>query len=240
MQHITGVLLIHGFTGSPGEMAWLGEELSERGFRTSLPVLCGHNDRPEQLAECTYKDWIRDAERALVPLRQQCSHVFVIGLSMGGALALHLAAHHAFDGVVTLAAPLQLSKIQEWTARILHPIYRWRKKRSGPDIRDKQQVPEFRSYDRYPLVAAVQLFKLLKSVRSDIHRITMPILILHSREDHTVPIENARQIYAAVQSRQKKLRLLERSYHILPRDVEKQSVRDEIITFIEETLQNSQ
>ena len=103
-----GILFLHGFTGSPAELEWLQAQFDQLGFQTLLPTLCGHGTQPEAMLQCTYRDWLRDAENALNELRRQCKTVFVVGLSMGGALSLYLAAHHDFAGVVSMAAPVRL------------------------------------------------------------------------------------------------------------------------------------
>ncbi len=234
-----GVLLIHGFTGSPAEMQWLSQQLQNVGYETSTPTLCGHGDRPEAMLNCSYQDWIRDVESALGALQRDHDKLFVVGLSMGGALALHLASANHIAGVVTLAAVSRLSPLQALAARLLCHLIPWREKANGSDIRDQEAKKRLNSYNRYPTRAVVELLKLLKQVRSEIPKIRVPILILHSKQDHAVPVKNAYRIYREVQSRKKKLRILENSYHILPLDVEKHIVFKEIEQFFEQVMQET-
>ncbi len=90
----TGVLLIHGYTGSPTEMRWIGDYLHARGLTVSGPLLPGHGTTPEAMNRCRWTDWTGHVEAALADLRARCTRVFVGGLSMGSLLTLHLAARH--------------------------------------------------------------------------------------------------------------------------------------------------
>lgn len=89
-----GVLLIHGFCGTPPEMRGLGEHLAASGFRVHGVLLKGHGTTPEDLATTTRRDWVASADAQLAELRRECSEVFVSGQSMGGAISLVLAARH--------------------------------------------------------------------------------------------------------------------------------------------------
>ncbi len=89
-----GVLLIHGFTGSPPEMRLVGDYLHQRGFTVSGPLLPGHGTTVEDMNRCQWTDWTNHVEKALADLQARCETVFVGGLSMGSLLTLYLAAHH--------------------------------------------------------------------------------------------------------------------------------------------------
>src|SRR5579859_1859428 len=86
-----GVLLCHGFTGSPQSLRPWARHLAEAGFRVSLPLLPGHGTRWKDLQSTTWQDWYAEVDKALRVLREDCDSVFVAGLSMGGGLALRLA-----------------------------------------------------------------------------------------------------------------------------------------------------
>ena len=97
-----GVLLCHGFTGTPQSMRPWAEHLAANGLTVALPRLPGHGTRWQELNRTTWHDWYAEDERALLALRQRCDTVVVMGLSMGGTLALRLAEQHgdAVDGLV--------------------------------------------------------------------------------------------------------------------------------------------
>ena len=90
----TGVLLIHGYTGSPTEMRWIGDYLHARGLTVSGPLLPGHGTTPETMNRCRWTDWTSHVEAALADLRARCKRAFVGGLSMDSLLTLYLAAQH--------------------------------------------------------------------------------------------------------------------------------------------------
>lgn len=104
-----GCLLIHGFSGSPSEMRFMGERLAKAGWTVLGILLSGHGTTPEQMAKTSWEDWAEDAEAGVRKLRKSCDTVIGIGLSMGGLLALHLATLGLIDGIVTMNAPMVLA-----------------------------------------------------------------------------------------------------------------------------------
>ena len=103
-----GCLLIHGFSGSPSEMRFLGERLAKTGWTVYGILLSGHGTTPEQRDKTSCEDWAKDAEAGVRKLRKSCDTVIGIGLSMGGLLALHLATLGLINGIVTMNAPMVL------------------------------------------------------------------------------------------------------------------------------------
>ncbi|HZK55502.1 MAG TPA: alpha/beta fold hydrolase [Desulfosporosinus sp.] len=101
-----GCLLIHGFSGAPAEMRFMGERLAEAGWTVLGILLSGHGTTPEQRAETSWEDWAKDVEVGVKELRKSCDTVIGIGLSMGGLLALHLATLGLVDGIVAMNAPM--------------------------------------------------------------------------------------------------------------------------------------
>ena len=105
----TGVLLIHGFTGSPAEMRLIGEYLNERGFAISAPLLPGHGTTVEAMNRCRWQDWTDHAEQAYEELTSLCERVFVGGLSMGSLITIYLAAQHQPRGAILYSPALQVA-----------------------------------------------------------------------------------------------------------------------------------
>src|SRR6185369_16571931 len=104
----TGILLLHGLSGTPSEVEPLGNYLAERGISTLAPWLKGHGTSPRDLAATSWQDWAESAREALGSLRQRCSKIFVGGLSMGALQALHLSSHFPVAGVISMAAPVRI------------------------------------------------------------------------------------------------------------------------------------
>jgi carboxylesterase len=107
----TGVLLLHGLSGSPSEMRCLGKEISDRGWTALGLCLSGHGSDGERLEMAGWEEWLKEAEAGAAQLKKTCSCLIGVGLSMGGLLALMLAGRGILDGVVTINAPLMMPLI---------------------------------------------------------------------------------------------------------------------------------
>ena len=228
-----GVLLIHGFTGSPPEMRGMGEYLATQGLTVLGVRLAGHGTTPEDLACTSWHDWVASCEDGLRQLRTRCETVFVGGLSMGGVLTLHLAAHHPIAGAIVMAAPIYLTG--DWRiifVPVLQHIIRWYVPKGAPDARELLVSQRIWSYDRIPGRAIGHLFTLMKQTRRLLPRITVPILIMQGLHDRTVPVDCAQEIYERVGSRDKQLLWFPESGHILPQDVEREAVWQRAYEFI--------
>jgi carboxylesterase len=226
-------LLLHGFTGSPAEMEGLATFLRNHGCAVSVPTLPGHATQPEDLRNVSHEAWIAASEEAFRDIRQQHPMIFVIGLSMGGALALHLAAHHQFAGVVTLAAALKMPLKQEIASYLFAPFVAVRYKPNGPDVHDAEAKARLRNYDRYPLTAARELMRMLRKIRAELSKVTMPLLAIHSRADHVVPFDNLALLMRRVRSPQREQMIVENSYHVLTVDYDRQAIFERIWKFIQ-------
>jgi len=115
-----GVVLVHGFTGTPYEVRYLGVELARDGFTVRAPLLPGHGTSIDDLDRTRWEDWAEAVERAVDALRVRCGRVAVVGQSLGGLLALHVGSQRKdVFAVGSLAAPLWLDglsgKVARWT-----------------------------------------------------------------------------------------------------------------------------
>jgi carboxylesterase len=224
-----GCLLLHGFTSCPFELRLLGDHLLDEGYTVSLPLLPGHGTSPNDLRKCSWMDWYESAKEALFELRKNCQTVYVIGLSMGGSLALHLSAHYEVDGIVALAPGLILKNKLSFLSHILHPFYRYSKKWFGPDIRaDVETI----TYDKIPVKSLSELLKLFKHLRDDLRDVNAPVLIIYAKQDHVINGKSAQEIYKQVSSKNKRILSLKESYHIISLDIEKEQVFRETINFL--------
>jgi carboxylesterase len=107
-----GVLILHGFTSSLDCVNGIEPPLKDLGVVTRMPVLRGHGAvSPEALRGVTWHDWLADAEDALQALMAESQRAIVFGHSMGGLLALNLAASHGhqLDSLIVAAAAVQLA-----------------------------------------------------------------------------------------------------------------------------------
>ena len=103
----TGCLLLHGFSSTPAELRVIGEALAQSNYTTKGILLAGHGTKPEDLLGVTYENWIDSAQEGINELKKSCNRIVVIGHSMGGLLALQMAARNKISAVITIAAALK-------------------------------------------------------------------------------------------------------------------------------------
>jgi carboxylesterase len=239
----TGCLLLHGFTGTPQEMRFLGERLHADGYTVSGVQLAGHGTSPADLERRSWLDWYASARTGLVELQQTASRVIVIGLSMGALLALKLGAAYpaAVDGVVLLSPALVLAN--RWLYRIvpLLPVLlplmqpRWRYVRKAErDIADAHARTESLSYTQIPLRALRELVLLQAHARTLLPRVQQPALIMHGRNDHTCLLSGVALLREHLPHLSRCV-LPDGSYHVITVDVDKEQVASEVATFVAAT-----
>lgn len=224
-----GVLLVHGFTGSPSEMRLLGEYLNKIGYTVLAPRLCGHGTNAAEMAETKWLHWYGAVEDGYHLLKALCQEIYVVGLSMGGLLALKLSTEYPVAKLVSMAAPIYIND-----RRLpLLPIYRLfrsyvPKKRKRFDVEAVYSI----GYDETPLASLSSLLDLIKHVDSLLPAIAVPSLVIQSRAEHTVRPSSAVHIYKALGSLEKKLIWLEKSGHVVTLDIEREHVFEQIADFL--------
>ncbi len=228
----TACLLLHGFTGSPFELRLLGDSLHSEGYTISIPLMPGHGTKPEDLRKRTWCEWYEKAKFELFELRKKYTKVFVIGLSMGGSLALHLSAHYEVNGVVALAPALYLKNKFSFLSHYLHIIYPYTKKGASSDIKTNVKTI---AYDKIPLKSLSELLKFSKHLRNDLPDIYAPALIIYTNKDHVVDEKGPAEIYRRLSSKNKRILELQKSYHVITLDIEKEKVFREIKNFLKDT-----
>lgn len=228
-----GVLLIHGFTGAPPEMRRLGDYLHQQDFTVSAPLLPGHGTSTADLNRVRWQQWTAHVEAALADLRARCSTVFVGGLSMGGVLALYLAAQHPDLAGALLYAPAM--RLAGWRPRLVPLLKRavhlvskggdeyW----ANPDARALLWC-----YDEYPVVAAHELQRLIAHVRRMLPRVSCPLLIVYSLADPVVPPAAIEDIVRRVSTDDISLLTLERSGHVVTLDADWEAVAEKTLAFV--------
>jgi len=226
-----GVLLCHGFTGSPQSLRPWAEYLAERGLTVSLPLLPGHGTRWEDMQLTGWQDWYAEVDRELRSLRERCSDVFVAGLSMGATLALRLAAKHgeAVGGVVVVNPANRMHGFSPYALPVARHLVRT-SKGIASDIA-KEGSAEL-GYDRVPLHAAHSLRNFFRLVDGELPQVTQALLVLRSPQDHVVPPADSARILGRVSSRDVTEILLEQSYHVATLDHDADRIFEESLAFI--------
>ncbi|MEV5005369.1 MULTISPECIES: alpha/beta fold hydrolase [unclassified Streptomyces] len=226
-----GVLLCHGFTGSPQSLRPWARYLAERGLTVSLPLLPGHGTRWEDMQLTGWPDWYAEVDRELRVLRESCARVFVAGLSMGGALALRLAARHgdAVAGVVVVNPANKVHGLSAYALPAARHVVRTTKGIAS-DIA-LEGAAEL-GYDRVPLHAAHSLRNFFRMVDGELPQVTQPLLLLRSPQDHVVPPVDSARILGRVSSTDVTEVLLEHSYHVATLDHDADRIFEESYSFV--------
>jgi carboxylesterase len=236
------VLAIHGFSGTPQEVALVIDVARELGLGGEAPLLPGHGQRVSDLAPLRFVDWLKAAEQHYLRLAER-GPVVVAGLSMGALLAFHLAAEHPTTtaGVIAMANAVWLkSPWPTWPLKLIDrlrlPDFSMPKATS--DLGDREQRALHLTYDAQPLRAAISLLRAGEAFSEELHRVKAPALILHGALDAVTPVSNAWRVSVRLGSVKKRTVILPRSRHILTRDVERDVVRREIAQFLASIAQS--
>lgn len=227
-----GVLLVHGYTGSPCEMLPVGEYLSHRGITAVCPLLPGHGTRASELNRISWRQWFDAVIEAYDSLAKRCSTVFVAGLSMGGVLALHLAAHRPVAGVGAFASFLRPA---DWRYPIVEMIkyVMWYESKGLLDIEDPAGRAAFAGYDVYPTWGAAQMVRLCRHLEDELADIRCPVILMHGARDWTVRLEQMDIIASRLRrSREVTTVTLPASGHVVTLDWEKERVCTEFHQFV--------
>lgn len=233
----TGLLLLHGLTGSPSEMRFLGEHLAAEGFTVSGILLAGHGTTVEDLATKHWQDWVKDAEDGILTMRRTCTHVVVIGLSMGGLLSLELAERGLVDAVAVLNAPMVL---MDWRVRFVgwaKPFLSYVEKTvevETASMATSGEVGKRFQYTKFPVTALASLNQAIPRVRRRLGRITCPTLVMQSTKDQTVSPKSARILTERLTGTEPHLVYWGNSGHILTLGPEREAVAREVGRFVKQ------
>lgn len=255
----TACLLIHGFSGNPAEMRTLGDYLAQQGIQVYAMLVSGHSGNPDELLRTGHRQWLASAEDALAKLTHY-RHIFVIGLSMGGVLALRLGIHHPrqITGIVALSTPTRfrgswqvrlvplaryfvdwfypLTKLDFNNPKVQAEVLKQARQRDPTisiDFNDPQTVAHLKQMVRIPVPAIAELFALTNQTRHMLHRLHKPLLIIHSKLDQTVDPSCASELARlAIHASPRTLHWLEHSGHVITTDIEHELVYQWIKDFI--------
>lgn len=226
-----GVLVSHGFTGTPQSMRYLGEQIHAAGYTVIGPRLAGHGVSPAAMALTGAADWIASVDEALETLCTTCRQIFMVGLSMGGTLTLYTAAKHpgVIRGAITINAavrvggPAMAALVFDRNAPATVPGI-------GSDIK-ASGVREL-AYAEVPVKAFRDALALATVAHDLLPGVTCPALVITSREDHVVDPSNGPLIAQRLGSSRIELSWLDDSYHVATLDNDKDRIARETVAFI--------
>ena len=227
-----GVVLVHGFTGSPAAMRPWAEFLNARGYSVRVPLLPGHGTKPSDLNEVQWPEWPAKVKAEIAELQKQCSQVFVAGLSMGGGTTLHVAAElgDELSGIILVNPMIHVRGISPTLAFAISRVVKFGKS-VGNDIKRKG-VTEY-SYDKMPYRGIHQLLTMLQLTRAALPSVKVPMQLFHSVDDHTLPVSNTEIIMREVGSTNKSRIELLNSFHVATLDHDSELIFANSLTFIE-------
>jgi carboxylesterase len=227
-----GVVVSHGFTGTPGSMRPWAEHLAEAGFTVRLPLLPGHGGTWRETNRSRWPQWYETIEASYRELAARCEKVFAVGLSMGGTLVTRLAEQNP-AGIAGLVLVNPAYATRRLDAKVV-PYIAWAV-RSRPAIGGDIKKPgiEEPAGDRTPVVAFASLQKLWKVTLADLGSVRAPILMYRSREDHVVDDLSAQLLKGGAVNTTVREVMLEDSYHVATLDNDAPQIFAGSVEFIE-------
>jgi carboxylesterase len=231
-------LLIHGFTGTPKEMRWMGEYLNQQGYTCLGIRLTGHATHPEDMIRSRWTDWLISVEDGYHLLCGLTDDIFLVGLSMGGILSLLLSTQLKVKGVIAMSTPSRLpTDYPIWLLQFISLFMRYHPKTNeapGSGWFDKTAYQGHIAYSQNPVRAAAELKKLTHAMRSELQKVNVPVLLMHSKDDRYILSHNMEEIYAALVNASDKTKLyFSGSGHVLPRDASREQVFKSALEFIQ-------
>ncbi len=228
----TGCLLIHGFTGTPKEMRMLAESLAMENYTILAPRLFAHASDPEHMNRAKWEDWVLTVEDGLNLLRGCTDQQVIMGLSMGGVLALLTAAKFAVAGVVTFSAPgrMPFPERTRWLPIAQHFVRRIPK--GTPDWHNVEAQKDHIDYPFYPTRSIIQLKKLIAEMQKELPGVTSPALLVQSRLDRGIPSDSLDQIFSKISSPDKTAFYVENSGHVVIREPDRELIFLEVKKFL--------
>jgi carboxylesterase len=244
-----GCLLIHGLTGTPGEMRYLGERLHAAGFTVNGILLAGHRTTVEDLKTKKWQDWYQSVKAGYEELRVSCKKIFVSGISMGALLGFLLA--YEAKGDITALASLSTGFFfdgwnthawQRWLLPLaIHtPLKYFLDFPEGEpySVKNVSVRYDHLGYPVFPAVSLSELFKLIRTVKAILPEVHVPTLIVHSREDDSHSLRSVDLMERQLGSTVKEKVILDNSYHVVTVDYQKEKVAAEVTRFFQRFAEN--
>ncbi len=229
----TGCVLVHGFTGSPKEMRLMGEALYKNGISVLGVRLAGHATTPGDLQRTRWWDWLASVEDGIDMLSDICDKVFIAGLSLGGVLTLLSASRYPqLIGAIAMSAPYTVG--EDWRLSLARPLSLLvpQISKGNSETRDKVTASGHVDYPAYPLRSIAELRDLTIIMQQSLSEIKIPVLLINSSGDQTVPLWNAEKIQESITSADVEQLIIENSGHVVTEDLDREKVFEAALQFI--------
>ncbi len=232
---LVGVLLLHGFTGTPREMWPLGTYLHERGLTVSAPLLPGHGATLAEMNRVNWRDWVSGVEVAYAHLKQTTTRWFLGGFSMGSLLTLWMAAHH--DDIAGIALYAPALRIADWRLNLtplFRPFIRSYPQSGESDLHDLEAARWMGGFSRYPVGAAAELWHLHRHVLRDVSYVRTPALVVYAEGDRSIhPSSGPETVRRLSQQTSVETLVLRDSGHAVVADREWETVAEATYRFVQ-------
>lgn len=208
----TGCLLVHGFGGIPQEMLPLGKFLERHGYKVKVVQLPGHGRDAANASSIRWQDWLASLQLSYEQMAEEVTETFVLGHSMGGLLALLLAAQYPVRGVVGFAPICTFTNWQKtalWIGRLF--------KRLPPTL--GFYSPDGESLrihiTKIPAAAVFELNELISTAASELDNVRAPVLLFYGGFDLSVSASSGTRLQSLLPNAQVEKVILPRAGHLL-------------------------
>ncbi|MFJ7738243.1 alpha/beta hydrolase [Lysinibacillus sp. NPDC097287] len=225
------VLLLHGFTGSSADVRMLGRFLEKKGYTTLAPHYKGHGVEPEELITTSPADWWMDVQNAYEQLKDAgYQEIAVAGLSLGGVMALNVAANYPVKGIITMCSPMTMRT----TDIMFEGVLKYAQDYKQFEGKEQSQIEEeVALIAKKGMPSLQQLREFIAQTRKEIDMIYAPILVVQSTNDEVIDTDSANIIYNEIESLEKYIKWYENSRHVITLDKEKDQLHEDIYRFLE-------
>ena len=229
-----GVYLIHGFSSSTYEMKLLAEFLASKQIHVVANNLPGHGTTVNDCNRVKYQDWLDFSKKELSILASQSDKIYIIGCSMGGAIALYLASIFPVNGVIVGGLVIKFKKpfMTNYINTILCRLLKTRDKKLifSKNIRDDIS---YYGYSHYPLIALNEFRKMLKFIKPFFQNITVPVLLIHSERDKSSIKDNVIIVKTLIKSMESEIFIIKNAHHnLFDSNPDQKIVFDKVESFI--------
>lgn len=209
-------LLVHGFCAAPDELQTFAKLLEDRGIDSFSVQLAGHGTKPDDLYGTTWKDWYNSAVAGLEYVKSwNMEYLLVAGISMGGAISILLASEYeGIDGLILFAPAMKIGGAMAKLVPILKHVMKDRE----IDVVKAQEIYDIKrtKYNREPVWAYHELFKLQKQARKNMSKVSIPTIVIQGTADKTLEPKYGKLAYDGISSTDKQLFMIEGGEHVIP------------------------